>query len=236
MNIKWGPKQAVYPFEGDVIGRSHSWPTYNLSGNPKLSLGEKDGLTYGAFKNGLWSDSGKYVDPEKVNSGEVKMTWGYKPSMSDWHGALDLVPRSTVSGPFKVRNILEGNVVKVRESSSGYCSVWVESLWRDNPIIFVYQHLHNKYLAKLGSRLRTGGSIGRVGNLSYGPHLHLECISKKKFKVPEYMMVVCDSKTDLRSQFDYPIISEVGITGKHYMYNAMYLIDFINGVLEVNDA
>lgn len=230
--MKYGPKQAVYPFDPKVIGRSHSWCTYNLTGHPKLVLNEKKGLCYGAFENGLWSYDGEFYSPEDINSGSKKWEWGNNPNYSDFHGALDIVPKKPIDRPLKVKNILKGKVVKVLKRGRGQSSVWIESEWRGAKIIWVYQHLYNKYLAMKGKEIHTGDVVGHVGYLiSKGvdySHLHLECISKKKFNVPENMRLTCSSKTDLRSQFNYDRLESIKITGKHYMYNGIFFIDFIN--------
>lgn len=236
MVTKYGQRQAVFPLDPETISRTHSWPTYNLSGKPKLSNTEKIGLTFGVFDNGKWSYNGRYVKPEEVNDGSVKIVWGCDPDVSDWHGALDIVPRRGTERPIRVRCVLEGKVVKVRNASTGYCYVWVESLWRNDKILFIYQHLHDKYLPKLERVIKTGNSVGRLGYLETQSgadrsHLHVEVISKRKFNVPENMRVVCDNATGLRSQFDYDRLAGVGYGGRHYMYNGVFLIDFINGLI-----
>jgi hypothetical protein len=238
MSREYGPKQAVYPLDADIVGRSHSWPTYNLTGSPpKLSLEEKKGLTYGIYFNGLWSNDGEYVNPADVNAGRVIIDWSSNPKYSDFHGAVDLRQWSRISRPIKVKNALAGTVVRVLKSSRsrGQSSVWVESKWRNYKVLCIYQHLDNKYLTKLGKELCTGEIIGHVGYLTIrgvdNSHLHLECISKNKFYVPENMRLVCDSKTSLRSQFDYDRLESVGTTGKHFMYNPIYLVDWINGLV-----
>lgn len=236
MVTTYGQRQAVFPLDPKIISRTHSWPTYNLSGKPKLSNTEKIGLTFGVFDNGKWSYNRKFVKPEEVNDGSVEIIWGYKPSISDWHGALDIVPKRGTERPIRVRCILAGKVVKVTKTSTGYCHVWVESQWRKDNLLFIYQHLHNKYLPKAGDTINTGNNVGHLGHLIMQSgtdfsHLHLEVISKKKFNVPENMRVVCNNKTGLRSQFDYDRLADVGYSGAHYMYNGVFLIDFINGLI-----
>jgi hypothetical protein len=234
---EYGPKRAVYPLDADIVGCSHSWPTYNLLGSPKLSLEEKKGLTYGVYHNGRWSNLGKYMDPVEVNTGEEIIKWTYKLTYnSDFHGAIDLTHLRSTPRPIKVHNILKGLVVKAFIKDSGFSYVWVETTWRRNKIWWVYQHLHDKRYVKVGDEIHTGDYVGEVGYLDSGEidrsHLHLECISKKRFDVPDDMILVCDSKTGLRSQFDYDRLESVGITRKHFMYNPIYLIDWINGLVQ----
>jgi hypothetical protein len=233
---KYGPRQAAFPLDPGIIGRTHSWPTYNLRGKPKLSNAEKEGLTFGVYENGKWSYDGRYVNPEDVNDGSVKLVWSYDPNISDWHGAVDLVPKRGTERPIRVRCILKGKVVRVSKTSSGYCNVWVESSWGKDKLLFVYQHLDDRYLPHEDETIKTGNNVGHLGYLKTQSgadrsHLHLEVISKKKFAVPENMRVVCDEATGLRSQFDYERLAAVGYRGAHYMYNGVFMIDFTNGLI-----
>jgi murein DD-endopeptidase MepM/ murein hydrolase activator NlpD len=88
---------------------------------------------------------------------------------ADAHFALDIVtPRNE-----PVKAILDGTIVSAAFSLDGGYTVAIQH--KDNLISF-YKHLHS-ILKKTGTFVRAGEVIGIVGNtgeLSSGPHLHLE--------------------------------------------------------------
>jgi len=239
MSNKIGPRLAVYPIPPENVARTHSWPTYNLdtidkTSPCKLSAAEKTGLTYGAFDGGErfgnawnpWSWKDQFILPQDVHTGKVKLKWGNRPDLSDFHGALDI-------GPFNkkdetVRCALTGKVVKVRGEDTGYCSVWVLSKWRDATILWVYQHLHNVGLPRRGATIATGEVIAQVGKLGRMSHLHLEAHSKANFGLDYSLYVPANALTGLRSQFGYGELEAVGYKIPYYMYNAVALINRIN--------
>lgn len=223
---KIGPKLAVYPIPPDNVAATHSFPTYNLYGSPKLSPAEKTGLTFGTFANGKWSWGNGFVFPRNVHKGLVKLKWGNRPDHSDWHGAVDISPFNKRDET--VRTVLAGKVVKVRGESSGYCSVWVVSKWRGNKILWIYQHLHNYGLPRKGAKLKTGEVIAQIGKLGRMSHLHLEAHSKTNFGIDCSLYVPANDVTGLRSQFGYGELEKVGFKTPYYTYNAVALIDWIN--------
>ena len=239
MSNKIGPRLAVYPISPEEESRTHSWPTYNLDAppsNPQLCLSdnEKLGLTYGIFDGqerfgnswNPWSWGSKFILPQDVHTGKIRLKWGNRPDLSDWHGAVDIVPYNQRDET--VRCVLAGKVVKVRGEDTGYCSVWVLSKWRDAKILWVYQHLHNRGLPRRGSTLATGEVIARVGKLGKMSHLHLEAHSKTDFNLDYSLYVPADGVTGLRSQFGYGALDAVGYKTPYYMYNAVALINRIN--------
>lgn len=230
--LNYNVPRATYPLRPEAVIRSHSWPFYNLS---ELALDEKKGLTYGTFKTGLWLYGSQFVSPDDVNNGSVKIKWAQNPNVSPFHGAIDTTPKDQVTG-IPVMAPLEGIIKKViiPESNrpTGHVSVWLESIFKDYTITFVMQHLDTENLPKAGTKVSTGQHIGNIGHLLISgknySHLHFECISKSLIPLDYNFVLYCNSKTGLRSQFNYNILESVGITGDHYMYNGLALINFIN--------
>lgn len=234
MSKKIGPRLAVYPIPPENVSRTHSFPTYNLTGSPKLSKEEKSGLTYGIFDGrerfgnswNPWSWGTKFILPQDVHKGKVRLKWGNRPDRSDFHGAVDIVPFNQRDET--VHCVLAGKVVKVWGEETGYCSVWVLSKWRGTKILWIYQHLHNRGLPRRRAKLKTGEVIARVGRLGRLSHLHLEAHSKSNFGLDYSLFLPANAVTGLRSQFGYGLMKTVGYKTPYYMYNAVALIDWIN--------
>jgi murein DD-endopeptidase MepM/ murein hydrolase activator NlpD len=181
-------------------------------------------------RDGRWTFGKDYISPKDVWDGkEVGITWGYKPEMSDWHGAVDIqyYPKAAPYQP--VLAIWDGKVVRSRGYSDGGSSVWImHDIPEFGRALTVYQHLKMGERPPEDTTVSVGDKIGEIGNLRYGgakaPHLHLEMIADFDWnRCPLEMKVPCNEENGLMSQFgDIP--EHYGIRRPYYMYNGLYVI------------